>query len=88
MKCFLFFILTALPVFPASFSTSIGFPSAPEAQGCSKSRIDNLTDTCSATLNGSQGSSLICFFFVVSNTYTLLGLIHVTQPSNRAVTVN
>jgi len=88
MRGFLVFILAALPVFPASFSTGIGFPSAPEAQGCSKSRIDNLTDSCSATLNGSQGTSLISIYSPRPNTYTLLGLLHVTQPSTGTVTVN
>ena len=88
MKYCLFFILAALPVFPASFSTAVGFPSAPEAQGCSKSRVDNLTDSCSATLNGSQGSSLISIYSPGSNTYTLLGLLHVTQPSIGTVTVS
>jgi hypothetical protein len=87
MKYFLISILAALPVFPAGFSTSIGFPSAPQAQGCSKSRIDNLTDSCSATLNGSQGSSLISIYSPRPNTYTLLGLVHVTQPSTGTVTV-
>jgi hypothetical protein len=88
VKCFFFSILAALPVFPASFSTAIGFPSAPEAQGCSKSRIDNLTDSCSATLNGSQGSSLISIYSPRPNTYTLLGVLHVTQPPRGSVTVN
>ena len=88
MKYCLFFILAALPVFPASFSTAVGFPSAPEAQGCSKRRVDNLSDSCSATLNGSQGSSLISIYSPGSNTYTLLGLLHVTQPSTGTVTVN
>ena len=88
MKCFLFFILAALPVLPATFSTGIGFPSAPEAQGCSKSRTDNLTDSCSATLNGSQGSSLISIYSPGANAYTLLGLLHVTQPATATVFVN
>ncbi|HEU5023183.1 MAG TPA: hypothetical protein VFT60_14885 [Bryobacteraceae bacterium] len=87
MKYFLISILAALPVFPASFSTSIGFPSAPQAQGCSKSRIDNLTDSCSATLSGSQGSSLISIYSPRPNAYTLLGLLHVTQPSTGSATV-
>jgi hypothetical protein len=39
-------------------------------------------------LSGSQGSSLISIYSPGPHTYTLLGLLHVTQPSRGTVTVN
>ena len=76
-----------VPTLAANFSTSVGFLSAPESPGCSKSRTDNNTAVCYAALNDSQGTSLVSIYQKGANTYVALGSIEVTQPATSSTTV-
>jgi hypothetical protein len=79
--------LCVLPTLAASFSASIGFPSAPESQGCSKNRTDNQTAVCFASLNDTQGTSLVSLYQDGANRYVVLGTIQVTRPESSTTTV-
>jgi len=79
--------LCVLPTLAAQFSTSIGFPSAPQSQGCTKSRTDNQTTVCYASLNDSQGTALVNLYAKGTDTYVILGTIQVTQPESSTTTV-
>jgi hypothetical protein len=79
--------LCILPTLAAQFSTSVGFPSAPESQGCSKNRTDNQTAVCFASLQDTQGTSLVSLYQEGVNRYVVLGTIQVTRPENSATTV-
>ena len=79
--------LCAVQTLAANFSTSVGFPSAPESQrGCSKNRTDSLTAVCSATLNDTQGTALVSVYQSAADSYVVLGTIHVTRPEFSATT--
>lgn len=79
--------MCAVQTLAANFSTSVGFPSAPESRyGCSKNRTDNLTAVCSATLNDTQGTALLSVYQSAAHTYVVLGTIHVTRPEFSATT--
>jgi hypothetical protein len=79
--------LYILPTLAADFSASVGFPSAPQSQGCSKSRTDNKTAVCFASLNDTQGTSMVSLYQDGPNSYVVLGTIQVTQPESSATTV-
>jgi hypothetical protein len=72
--------------YAASFSTSVAFPSSPTQPGCSKSRTDNLTGVCSATLNASSGTSLISAYRNGGN-YIVFAMLQATKPSGSRTTV-
>jgi hypothetical protein len=76
----------AVTSFGASFGASVGFPSAPQSPGCTKSYIDGRTASCQASLNQSYGSSFASGY-TDGVTYVVFAMLLTTKPAESAVTV-
>jgi hypothetical protein len=87
VKSFLLAGVFVASSFGASFSVSVGFPSAPTSPGCTVSRADGLTDFCSAVKNASYGSSLLSSYGNASTYVAVFGTLSTTQPAGSSVTV-
>jgi hypothetical protein len=87
LKYFLGLACFCASISGANLSVSVGFPSAPESQGCSKTGANNRTASCTASLGDSQGTALASVYGTEPNSYVVLGALHTTQPYSSATTV-
>lgn len=85
----LFFALALIcvPATAGELSVSVGFPSAPESRGCSKSGTTNRSASCVAIAGDSQGTALASMYQVEPNSYFVIGALQSTQPDNSLTTV-
>jgi hypothetical protein len=90
MYLFILFLALAFICVPATagdLSVSVGFPSAPESQGCGRGGTTNRSASCVATVGDSQGTALASMYQVEPNSYVVLGALQLTQPDDSLTTV-
>jgi hypothetical protein len=81
-------LLCAAPIFASiSSSVSVGYPSAPQTQGCTSNRSDAALNVCYATLNGSRAVAVADTWSPGSLDFIVSGMIGESIPSGGSTTL-
>jgi hypothetical protein len=81
-------LLCAAPIFASiSSSVSVGYPSAPQTQGCTSNRSDAALNVCYATLNGSRAVAVANTWSPGSLDFIVSGMIGESIPGGGSTTL-